>query len=556
MERDDPIQCYLFEVRLDDWPIYEAVSYTWGDPNDKSISNCNNKTISVPRNLVEGLRMFRRPDRLRILWADAVCINQKDLEERGSQVALMASIFSEASRVLVWLGHADPFMIQRAFSYVCWYLNRTDSRSKARYSWGREEMSVDDSGAIAFKIPADDATMGALQYLIQRPYFSRGWIVQEIVLPKSTGVYANEGCINYRFLENFFQELSRSDAARVSASEFRAEGFRIGFIRELRQSLHDTPTPIAFTDMLMLTRHQDFSDSRDCVYGLLGLERLCREMRFQRPLFKPDYTVDRTKLYKSLVETLLIDHGDIGVLALVRHSDLTADGLPSWIPRLWDGDMTEGFLNRHYQGFEPAESLHTTALRQRYGGYDCLRIRGVRVSKLKAVIVKEKLSVYDIRKLSKTLVNHHGERRVAWTMTCGIGLDGLTLWNCPEGELGHMEAYRDFTRERTDEGFKGPHQSPGESLKAKFYHMRASETLKRCALFETEDNQLGLARLSIQHGDQVVIFLGGRMPFILRPVGNKWSLIGVCYVYDIMDGGPVKQMKYDPRYMAEDFNII
>ena len=78
-ERDDPIQCYLYEVRLHDWPLYEAVSYAWGDPNDKSVLNCNNKTIFVPRNLVEGLRMFRRPDRLRILWADAVCINQKDL---------------------------------------------------------------------------------------------------------------------------------------------------------------------------------------------------------------------------------------------------------------------------------------------------------------------------------------------------------------------------------------------------------------------------------------------------------------------------------------------
>ena len=60
----------------------------------------------------------------------------------------MASIFSEASRVLVWLGHEDSFMIQRAFSYICWFLNRKEDSSTARYSWGREEIPVDDSEAL------------------------------------------------------------------------------------------------------------------------------------------------------------------------------------------------------------------------------------------------------------------------------------------------------------------------------------------------------------------------------------------------------------------------
>lgn len=554
-ERDDPVQCHLFEARLDDYPLYEAVSYTWGDPNDKSVLNCNNKTISVPRNLIEGLRMFRRPDRLRILWADAVCINQKDLEERSSQVTLMARVFSEASRVLVWLDHGNSPLIKRAFSYICWYLNRKDIYNIASYSWGREKMPVDDSEATTFEIPADDITMEALWYLFERPYFSRGWIVQELVLPKSVQVYCDEACINYRFLENFVFEAWDSNAEKEFAVGYRLEDDRVLWIRDLRQNLHDTSKSIRFTEMLMLTRHQNFSDPRDCVYGLLGLQDLCHDMNFQRPLFKPDYTVSTIKCYKSLVETLLIDRGDIGILTLVRHSDLVMENLPLWVPRLWNPNETEGFLNMDYHGFDLAESLKPMVSRQRYGGYDCMRIRGVRVSKLKAIIAEKRQDAKGMRTLLRTLSNHHGEHRVAWTMTCGISLHKTSLWRCSERDLDHhMDAYRDFILQDTEET-KRPHESLEKNSKARAYHVRVSETLLRCVLFETEDNQLGLARPSIRLGDQVVIFLGGRMPFILRPVGDKWRLVGVCYVHDIMDGGPVKQMKHDPRYVAEDFDI-
>lgn len=40
----------------------------------------------------------------RLLWADAVCINQADDAERGSQVGMMGRIYGQAARTLVWLG--------------------------------------------------------------------------------------------------------------------------------------------------------------------------------------------------------------------------------------------------------------------------------------------------------------------------------------------------------------------------------------------------------------------------------------------------------------------
>jgi hypothetical protein len=51
-----------------------------------------------------ALQRFRRLAQRRILWADAICINQQDLDERGRQVSIMKGVYEEAVGVLVWLG--------------------------------------------------------------------------------------------------------------------------------------------------------------------------------------------------------------------------------------------------------------------------------------------------------------------------------------------------------------------------------------------------------------------------------------------------------------------
>jgi hypothetical protein len=65
----------------------------------------------VRSNVVEMLRYLRRCTAERYLWIDAICINQTDASEKGTQVGMMRDIYAYASRVLVWLGpqsHATP----------------------------------------------------------------------------------------------------------------------------------------------------------------------------------------------------------------------------------------------------------------------------------------------------------------------------------------------------------------------------------------------------------------------------------------------------------------
>ncbi|KAH8652647.1 heterokaryon incompatibility protein-domain-containing protein, partial [Tricladium varicosporioides] len=84
-------------------PSFEAISYVWGDPEAQEGILCEGKTMMLHQSLANVLRRVRYRHKIRLLWADAVCINQQDNIERGHQVKLMASIYSRASGTLFYI---------------------------------------------------------------------------------------------------------------------------------------------------------------------------------------------------------------------------------------------------------------------------------------------------------------------------------------------------------------------------------------------------------------------------------------------------------------------
>ena len=86
---------------------YEAVSYTWGPPTFTCTLYLPTGVLRITPSLSQALRHFRSEERAVCLWADAICINQRKVEERNEQVSIMATIYAGASQVLVWLGEAS-----------------------------------------------------------------------------------------------------------------------------------------------------------------------------------------------------------------------------------------------------------------------------------------------------------------------------------------------------------------------------------------------------------------------------------------------------------------
>ncbi|KAF2193115.1 hypothetical protein K469DRAFT_552171, partial [Zopfia rhizophila CBS 207.26] len=86
---------------------YDTLSYVWGDPNSVEEVECNGVLISVTSNLADALRRVRNVEGSNLLWADAICINQQDIEEKSHQVAAMREIYQFSKQTLVWLGDED-----------------------------------------------------------------------------------------------------------------------------------------------------------------------------------------------------------------------------------------------------------------------------------------------------------------------------------------------------------------------------------------------------------------------------------------------------------------
>jgi len=150
------LRCELFEYSLQDLGkgthLYEALSYTWGGEEKPYSITIKEQDLQVTTNLYAALMRLRDRSFERIIWIDAICIDQKNLEEQGQQVQLMAMIYSKAHRVLVWLGEtADD--VEGALEGIQYAANE---ESTERSNEKMNEQAI-------FK-------------LLQRPWFQRIWV--------------------------------------------------------------------------------------------------------------------------------------------------------------------------------------------------------------------------------------------------------------------------------------------------------------------------------------------------------------------------------------------
>jgi Heterokaryon incompatibility protein (HET) len=90
---------------------YESISWCWGKGDLTSPIRVRfddgDKCLKVSTNLESALRHLRLTDKFRVLWIDAICIDQSDSSEKSRQVPMMSEIYGKAKSVCVWLGDED-----------------------------------------------------------------------------------------------------------------------------------------------------------------------------------------------------------------------------------------------------------------------------------------------------------------------------------------------------------------------------------------------------------------------------------------------------------------
>ena len=170
----ESIDSVLVHASLDNHPPYESLSYAWGNAKATYPINVSGCTFMATMNLKAALKRLRYTDDERYLWVDAICINQSDISERSDQVTKMHWVYQRAERVIIWLGeHSGD---SRAATKLLEMLSVDDS----------DVHQVEDAHRRPQRSPAMLARWVPIYHLFSRPWWSRVWVMQEVVWAAET----------------------------------------------------------------------------------------------------------------------------------------------------------------------------------------------------------------------------------------------------------------------------------------------------------------------------------------------------------------------------------
>jgi inactivated superfamily I helicase len=159
--RSNRLEGCLFDYPLSQFEqqthLYDALSYAWGAPKKSYSIWFNNHELSITANCHAALLQLRDCFVERILWVDAICIDQSNVTERGKQVQLMAEVYCKARQVIVWLGEATP--------------ETDDAIERIRAAAQGDVVSYGEDSPILQSINA----------LLARPWFRRVWVCLHMI---------------------------------------------------------------------------------------------------------------------------------------------------------------------------------------------------------------------------------------------------------------------------------------------------------------------------------------------------------------------------------------
>jgi hypothetical protein len=323
---------------------FDALSYTWGTTKAADTVIVNDWPLEITQNLNLALRHLRHPEQARVMWIDALCINQQDIDERNYQVPLMGSIYAGATQITVWLGPAAD-----ESDLVMEVIRSSDMQDVNPFC-----LSID------------------ILRLMSRSWWTRVWVIQEVALAQRAVIHCGMQSIPH---DDFLVGLERActwcgitklknqsevdDAARkLSHSEDLLEFlpralsgpvfthiqngmpvvewmyYSLGecwCLQSKHQSLmlNKDRSGMPFSKLWRMSRHFLATDPRDKVYALLSMVSLSGQ-----PIY-PDYRKSVVSvLSEAFALTILEDLSIAYSTCPLRKEHVSIPDLPSWGPDL------------------------------------------------------------------------------------------------------------------------------------------------------------------------------------------------------------------------------
>lgn len=548
---DDEVHLHLTPVELqeDQPPDYHALSYAWGSTERYDTvyveTSEGQRPLPVTWNLHSALKNLRHTTEIRTIWADAICINQDNVVERNEQVAMMASIYQMAFKVVIWLGpEADGSteVIRTLDSIgssisVDWTLSIITNASieRADPNW----LDPDEPA------PFDDSTWIPLGYLLSRPWFERLWIWQEVLLARRAEILCGHESMSWECFRRATLLIARKPKPG-------------SVIRSLNRacSISTLGKTESLQRVMQVTKEAQCSDPRDRIYAILYLV-----VESERLGIRPDYTKTTMEVFRDLMIRSLDKNDALNLLPECELSEEPTQ-LPSWVPN-WDRP-------RKTTDILMANACWNSRPHARYNDGDRLMVLGCHAATVRRVVpIVDDISPLDedtiheilyaaLRRILSAIrddgsINLGQEAEaVCRTLTCDIFAN---RWEPMRTEGLDFQKTMKLLHATIDNTTKA-----SEYLLVDFRRFLGdfrSSCFGRVFVF-TEEGYIGLAPERCQPHDIIVIVLGCQSPMVLRPTNTgEYRVVGESYMHDMMSGeiflGPLaKNWQRCLRYAEDD----
>jgi hypothetical protein len=579
---DDEISCRLINSSLESPLEYEALSYVWAQEPGHRCIRLNGSRHQITTNLFLALRRLRKATEARYIWIDALCINQDNSKERNHQVALMGSIYKSCTRALLWLGdYESPTGSPRQT------LTIEEAEAQSWEEISAEQISMQDKGFAAMNtvhelsvnkhlsatsmyeevVKSDERNdlhhLRSFRSLLDLPWWTRIWTIQEAVLPPMATVLYGSFAVKWEVFETAemcaYQHAATccNDIWKMEGKDnFRFEfnntvlrfGNTLGSLKVLRTTRREsnTDTTLPLHRILWNHRERKASEPHDLFYGLLGLPGM------MVPSLMVDYRLPCEAVFK--IATLLSIQ-QTGKLYIMQRRKNPQTQKPFWIYNfdtvvdiiVWD--MERVLMVREQRFFTAAGISQSVAFWNDFE-QDHLELKGIFCSKV--VLAGHSFSggSYTVRGLSSILIQ--------WE-SLAKGFYSNRTPDTPYGRDWKSGFIRTLVSDLADDlepqieprrvcaadlpiirGVVAKairmEKPPTARLDSLLFHSMIGSLMNR-AFFITADGYMGLG--SPELGDEVWVLFGGDTPFILRPSVTDpgcHQLIGSCYVHGLMDG--------------------
>lgn len=256
-----------------------------------------------------------------MLWVDAICINQHVIPEKNDQVAIMRRIYLGAENVVVWLGEEESAAIALRF---CSMIQNGISMSKLG-----DEI---ESQGLTF-----DLVWAYCSLLFTRPWFSRTWILQEIIHSRPATVHIgtiqidiDDLCAKYDGYQKYEQvhrstQMSAVEELGIYSDAFKIEAMinMVDIIGWRREQASGDESIISMMSALHMSQFQQCRDPRDRIYGLSGIIGDIQ--------ISIDYSLSKSELYTATMKQMLSRYKESLLLIQSSERQISSSHLPSWV---------------------------------------------------------------------------------------------------------------------------------------------------------------------------------------------------------------------------------